>query len=191
MSSKYEKLTISAVMIALAFVLSYIKLFSLPNGGSITAASMVPIIILGFKYSAKWSVLCALVFSTLQMIAGFYPPVSNTFMAYVGVILLDYVIAFGALGLSGLIAKRFKAGSMLAFPIAAFCVSFIRFLCSFLSGILIWQSYAPEDMPVWLYSLTYNGSYMSIEIAITVIVIVALTPVIKRLFKLQPVKIKA
>lgn len=191
MSSKYEKLTISAVMIALAFVLSYIKLFSLPNGGSITAASMVPIVILGFKYSTKWCVLCGLVFSALQMLAGFYPPVSNTFLAYVGVIMLDYVIAFGALGLSGLIVRRFKSDSKISFAVAGFCVMFIRFICSFSSGILIWGSFAPEEMPVWLYSLTYNGSYMSIEIAISVIVILALTPVIRRLFKMQPIKVKA
>ncbi len=184
MSNKLEKLVISAVMIALAFVLSSIKLFSLPNGGSVTVAGMVPLIILGFKYSTRWAVFSALVYSVLQMITGFYPPVSNTFLAYFGVVMLDYVIAFGVLGLSGLISKRFKRDSKISFPVAGGIVIFMRFISSFLSGILIWSSYTPEGMSVWYFSLTYNGSYMMLELIISVIVLFSLTPVIRRLLKI-------
>ena len=96
------------------------------------------------------------------MLLGFYAPPAGTVAAFVGVVLLDYVLAFTLLGLAGVIAKPFKNHLLgVAAGTAAVCV--IRFLCSFLSGALLWGSYQESyewarGMSVWLYSFIYNGS---------------------------------
>ena len=165
-----KSITKGAIMVALATVLSYIKVYTLPNGGSITAASMVPIIFIALSCDFRTAIMTSLTYSVIQMMIGFYPPPTQDFISFMIVILCDYVIAFGVLGLAGVIAKPFgnkKAGA----AFATVMVTFIRFVCHYISGITIWSSYAPEGTPVWLYSLTYNGSYMLLEGIISVIVI--------------------
>ena len=90
----------------------------------------------------------------------------TTLFTMAGCVLLDYLIAFTALGTACVFAKPFH-NNTLGVIVSTGAVGLIRYLCSFLSGILIWGGYAPEDMPVWLYSLTYNASYMIPEIIIT------------------------
>ncbi len=169
-----------AMMIAMATVLSMFKLFTLPQGGSVTIASMVPLVLVSYRHGLKWGIGTAFVHSLLQMLLGFYPPPAQTFMAFVGVILLDYVLAFTVLGTSAFFGKPFK-NRIASVAVGATVVGVLRFLCSFLSGILIWSSYTPEGTPVWLYSLTYNGGYMLPEIIITVVVAVILVPVLDKI----------
>ncbi|HHT16303.1 MAG TPA: energy-coupled thiamine transporter ThiT [Papillibacter sp.] len=169
-----------AMMIALATVLSFVKIFNLPQGGSVTAASMVPLVLVSYRHGVKWGLATGLVHSLLQMALGFYPPPVATFSAFAGVILLDYVLAFTLLGTAAFFGRRFKSLA-LSGAVGAAVVSFFRFICSFLSGILIWESFAPENVSVWYYSLTYNGSYMLPEIVITAVVTAALLPAIQRI----------
>ena len=169
-----------AMMIAMATVLSMFKLFTLPQGGSVTIASMVPLVLVSYRHGLKWGIGTAFVHSLLQMLLGFYPPPAQTFMAFVGVILLDYVLAFTVLGTAAFFGKPFK-NRIASVAVGATVVGVLRFLCSFLSGILIWSSYTPEGTPVWLYSLTYNGGYMLPEIIITVVVAVILVPVLDKI----------
>jgi thiamine transporter len=169
-----------AMMIAMATVLSMVKLFNLPQGGSVTLASLAPLVIVSFRHGLKWGLGTAFVHSLLQMVLGFYAPPVQTVLAFAGVVLLDYVLAFTVLGAASFFAKPVKskiAGA--AFGTVVVCA--LRLLCSFLSGILIWSSYAPEGTPVWLYSLTYNGSYMLWETIITAVVMVILVPVLDRI----------
>lgn len=165
---KTKKLTLAGMLIALATVLSLIKIFDMPYGGSVTAGSMVPIIIFSMMSDIKWSITQAVVYSLVQLLLGWYAPPAQTFTSFAAVILLDYVIAFGGLGLAGPIARRLGGGRV-ATAAGALSVMFIRFLCHFLSGILIWSSLAPEGQPVWLYSLLYNGGYMLGETVVTVV----------------------
>ena len=165
-----KKLTLSAVMIALASVLSLVSVYRLANGGSVTLASMVPIIVVGYLYDTKWSVLTALVYSIIQMIMGFYPPPTNDVVSYFLVVMLDYVIAVGVLGLGGLFFKMLGKGSI-AVALSGAIVVFLRFVCHFLSGVIIWDVWAPEGQSVYTYSLLYNGSYMGLELIITVVVL--------------------
>ncbi len=169
-----------AMMIAMSTVLSLVKLFTLPQGGSVTCASMVPLVIVSYRHGLKWGLGTAFAHSLLQMLLEFNPPPAGTFWALMGVILLDYVIAFTALGAAAFFRKPFKNKAAGAAAGAA-AVGVIRFLCSFLSGIMIWSSYAPEGTPVWLYSLTYNGSYMLPEVIITSVVTMILVPVLDRI----------
>ena len=87
--------------------------------------------------------------------------------------MLDYVIAFTVLGAADLFTKPFS-NKLVGYTVGALAVTFIRFLCSFLSGVLIWGSYAPEGQPVWLYSLTYNGGYMIPNMILTAVIILVL-----------------
>ena len=154
----------TAMMVAVAFILSFITLFKLPNGGSVTPLSMLPIIVIGLRRGVKWGIGGGIIYACLQMLQSFYPPPTATAMGYAAVVFLDYIFAFGLLGVSGLFKGK-RYGILFAAPL---CV-FLRFLCHFASGIVIWHPYAPEGARVWLYSLTYNGSYMGVELAMTVI----------------------
>jgi len=166
-----KKLTTSAMLIALSAILSLIPLFSAPYGGTVTAASMVPVIIIGILFGTKWGLLSGLVYALLQMLTGGIapPPVQNVFM-YALVISIDYIFAFTFLGISGFFFKLLKKRKF-AIPVSGAIVMIIRFICHFASGILIWDVYAPEGTPVWLYSLLYNGGYMLPEIIISTVVL--------------------
>lgn len=168
-----------ALMIALSTVLSMFKIFELPQGGAVTCASMVPLVLVSYRHGTKWGITTAFAHSLLQMIIGFYAPPANTFWAFLGVILLDYVLAFTVLGTAAFFGKPFKNRAV-SVAVGSVAVCALRFLCSFASGILIWGSDAPAGTPVWLYSLTYNGSYMLAEAVITAVVAVILIQVLDR-----------
>lgn len=174
MTVKTRRLTHCALMIALALVLSMIKLFHLPNGGSITPASMAPIILISLMYEPKWAFFTSFAYSLVQMVEGFYPPPVQTIGNFVLVILLDYVLAFGALGIAGTVARRFGEREVLGASVGTIVAIFARLFCSFLSGIVIWGVYAPEGTPVWIYSLSVNGTVMVGEMITTTIVIAIL-----------------
>ena len=158
----------SAILVGIGFVLSYITLFRMPQGGSITPLSMLPILLIGMRHGIKWGLGGGFIYACLQMLQQFYPPPEADVPAlmaiarYFAVVMLDYIAAFTVLGLSGLFrGKRF--GMVIAAPL---CLS-LRFLFHFVSGIVIWGVYAPEGAPVWVFSAIYNGSYMGLEMVFT------------------------
>jgi thiamine transporter len=179
-----QALVESALMIAMAVVLSLIKVYEFPQGGSVTLASMAPLVLISYRHGIKWGLGAAFIYSLLQMILppGFYPPPAQTFAAFAAVVLLDYVIAFTVLGTASFFGKPFK-NRVLSGAVGAVAVTVLRLACHFLSGILVWSSYAPEGTPVWIYSLTYNGTYMLWEIIITTAAVSVLVPVLDRIGK--------
>ena len=102
----------------------------------------------------------ALVFACIQMIMGWYTPPANTLIAVILCVLLDYVVAFAVIGIAVLIARPFGKHRLVGYGVGGVAVCLLRFVCSFLSGGLLWGSYAPEGMNMWVYSLLYNGGYM-------------------------------
>ena len=154
---KLRALTEGAVFVALAQILGYLKLFELPNGGSICLA-MLPI----FIYCARWGfgkgMLASFAFSVLQLLLdGAY---AWGWQSMIG----DYILAFSVLGLAGLFHKQkygFFTGTV------AGCVA--RFLVAYIVGATIWAEYMPETFfgmtmtTPWFYSALYNGSYMLID----------------------------
>ncbi|MCL1964573.1 MAG: energy-coupled thiamine transporter ThiT [Firmicutes bacterium] len=184
-----QKTTVStlaecALLLAVAVALSFITVFHMPYGGSVTLCSMVPLLYVAFRYPLRWTCLTALAHGLLQMLFSFYPPPARTLFAFTGVVLLDYAAAFGVLGLAGLFARPFKGTrGMLIGGSAALAV---RFLCHFLSGIIIWGVYAPEGQAVWLYSLLYNGSFMLGEWLLSMAAILALAKVLPKHLRLRP-----
>ena len=172
-SGSIRALVECALMVALAVVIDLIPMPKWPNGGSVSIAA-VPIIYIAYRHGLLWGLGSGLVYSVVQMVTGFYPPPTGTFLGYVGVVLLDYVLAFTAFGLADLFAKPFGKRRLIGYGVGAVCVNLLRFVCSFLSGWIIWDSYAPEGQAPWLYSLLYNGGYMLPNAILCAVVIVLL-----------------
>lgn len=184
MSKRTVNLVLAGILIALGTVLSFIKVFDLPYGGSITLCSMLPVMVFAYRCGAKWGIAAGFTFSVLQLLFGLNGLKGISGATVVGSILLDYVLAFTVLGLSGMFRKKIK-NDTLAFTLGAFAAGMLRYLCSFLSGWLLWSqfteiSYMQGFTPmlgnlsgntlIILYSLLYNGSYMIPEILLTCVV---------------------
>ena len=164
----YENLrTLSecAIMVALAFVLSLIKLFEMPFGGSVTLLSLLPICIVSIRHGIGWGLGTAFVYSVTQALVSGATACGLTPTVLVLCFLLDYILAFTVLGLAGLFRKRGMVGCLLGITL----VCALRFLCHYVSGVTLWASWAPEGMNPYLYSLLYNGGFMLPETVMTVI----------------------
>ena len=161
----------AALCIALAFVLSYIRLYKLPQGGSITLASMLPIFLFASAYGVAPRMLVGAAYGILQFIqdAYFVHPVE---------LLLDYPLAFALLGLAGLASRFSDKWGMIPGIILG---TFGRFVCAFLSGVIFFGMYAPEGQSVLVYSAVYNGFYLIPEAIICIVL--AMVPQIRRLAK--------
>lgn len=171
-----KRLTTAGVFLALHIILSFIVIVKLPNAGSVTFMSMVPLIFISLKFGSKYGIFAAFIASLFQMLFGFVaPPVNNLFNLSL-VVLLDYIIAFTILGSADFFNKLFKN-----LALSIFIVCFIRFLCHLTSGIIIWHSFVPDSIAPWLYSLTYNASYMIPETIFTIIGTVLLLRVFKNI----------
>lgn len=178
-----------ALMIAVGTVLAQIKIFTMPYGGSVTLVSMLPFILVSFRHGVKWGLFTGFINGLLQLITGFYAPPSGTLTALIAMILLDYLLAFMALGLAQAFAKPFKSRlAGVAVGSAAVCV--LRFICSFLSGALLWGSYQSyydwaAGLSVWEYSFIYNGSYMLPELVITTVCACIMVKIAPKFFDAQ------
>ena len=149
----------SAIFTALATALSTIVVYVMPQGGSITLASMVPIIWLALRRGPKVGVIAAVLYGFIQF--AIMPYAIDPFQ-----VLLDYPLAFGVLGIAGFFSRYPVAG-------AAVGVS-LRFVMSFISGVAYWAPiYAPNVDPL-LYSAVYNASYILPELGITVFAVLLL-----------------
>ena len=146
-----------ALCIAISFVLSYFKLFSMPNGGSITLASMLPLMVYSNRNGAKYGVMAAVVYGFLQYIQK--PEMTHWIQ-----MLVDYPIAFGVIGLGGLV----KGERNLVFSVLI--GGTLRFLCHLFTGAVFFGEYAAAGQSAFMYSLLYNAPYMFADIAVCVII---------------------
>ena len=165
--NKTRKLAECGILIALAFILSYIKIFDAPNGGSVTLASMLPIVIISFRHGTKWGVLSGFVYSILQMIQGFDPPPVQSFIMFALVVLLDYIIAFSVIGFAG--SFNFIKNKAVAACIGTFSVIIIRGMCHIFSGIIIWADPTLSTGATISFSVAYNLGYLIPEAIITTV----------------------
>ena len=166
-----RKLAFCAMGMALAFVTSYVKVFELPYGGSVTLFSMLFIVLIANWYGAKTGILVGFAYGLLQFIQG--PYVLSLFQ-----VCCDYVFAFAALGVAGFFGKK-KNGLLIGYIVAVLARGFFHTL----GGYLYWMDYMPENFPQSLkalYPIIYNYSYLLAEGVLTVILI-SLPPVKKAL----------
>lgn len=154
-----KQIAVSALCLALAFVLSNVKIFKLPMGGSVTLFSMFFVTFIGYLYGPRVSIAAAFAYGLLQMIV-------DPYIVSIPQLLCDYVLAFTALGLAGFFFEK-KNGMITGYLVGIFG----RFVFSVLSGVIFFAAYAPEGMNPLVYSTLYNGAYIGAEAVLTVIVL--------------------
>ncbi len=159
-----KMMAMGAVCIALSSVLSMIKIWKMPQGGSITAASMLPLMLFSYVYGMGPGCLVGALYGVLQFII-------EPYFLSLPQMLLDYPIAFGMMGLAGLFSKmdNEKSGGADG-GCGAWSVG--RFVAAVLSGVVFFAEYAGDQNP-WVYSIVYNGSYMLPECIICVVLALA------------------
>ncbi|MBQ7352864.1 MAG: energy-coupled thiamine transporter ThiT [Clostridia bacterium] len=161
------------IFIALATILSFLPVYEMPMGGSVTLASMLPILLVGVKFGYKWGLGASTVYMLIQLMQAFIK--GNVFIYCVGAgavivcLMFDYIVPFTILGLSAFAKpKATEKLSVIKVCLTFGVLIFARFICHFITGVVIWGQWAPEGMGKFVYSLAYNGQYMLPELIITV-----------------------
>ncbi len=209
--SKTKKLVTSAMLISLGTALSlvseWIPFLNLPFGGTITLASLLPLVLISYLYGIRWGLGSAFVYSLLQMAVGFrtvsalFIPDSDSYMGSVGIafliLLIDYILAFTSVGLAGIFRNRLSQKWALFWG-SVFAL-FLCYLFHTLSGAIFYGAWAEwfflesaaKDLAIssWVmstfsgtglaivYSLVYNGLYMIPEIILTAIASLAVSKI--------------
>ena len=170
---KIQLYTELALAIALAVVLDLLSktlpIPRLPSGGSVSLR-MLPIFVVAFRHGWKAGVTAGGVYGVIEFMTASYAvhPIQ---------VPLDYPVAFGATGMAGLIPGRIEAGESPGWGERTRILGGVllgnglRFMAHFTSGIVFWGQNAPEGQPVWLYSLSYNGSYMVPQTIVDIILL--------------------
>lgn len=173
-------ITEAAIMLALATVLSFVKIYQAPLGGAVTLCSMLPVMYISFRYGVLRGLACGFVYSVIQLIQGLgnltYVP---TAVGTVGCIMLDYILPYTLIGLAGLFynkdggRRRRIVGAVAGVTLA--CV--LRFACHFLGGAVLWYEITKEGewneyvktVGMWMYSFVYNITYLGPDAAIDIV----------------------
>lgn len=150
-----RELVFCAMMLACSVVLQQLRIFHMPQGGSVTLGAMVPMLLVAYRYGAPTGALVGFVYGLLNLI-------QDPFILHPVQILFDYPLPFMAMGLAGTIKNHF-GGAVFAFV--------GRFLCHFISGVVFFASYAPEGMSPAYYSFIFNATYLVPELLISCVII--------------------
>ena len=153
-------LAYGALCVALSFLLSTIRMYRMPQGGSVTPASMLPLIAFALAYGPLPSAVVSLAYGLLHMLQD--PWILTPVQA-----VLDYPLAFMGVALCGVFAKASPKWNHIA---GALCAGLWRYTCHVLSGVAFFASYAPEGQAPLLYSLSYNG-FVLVEVVICIAVL--------------------
>ena len=165
---RVRRLTESGLMLAFAFVLSKIPVIQMPFGGSVTAASMLPIILVAYRNGTRWGLFTGLAFALLQLLREAQSlSFATSVVAGAAIIGLDYLAAFTLLGLGGLFRRcRRQTVGLLAGTLTV-CV--LRYLCHVITGCTVWAGVSIPSSDGLIYSLAYNAAYMVPETLLTVL----------------------
>jgi len=161
---KTKKLVITAMLIAIATILSVIKFFELPFGGTVTPAAMMPIVIAAYLFGVRWGLLASFVFGIMQLLCGmgtvsafFLPGDSRMALgAALAVCILDYIVAYTVLGFGGIFKGKFK-NPLLEIAIGSIVASFLRCLVHIVSGAIFFGSWA-----TWFFADSTGLSQISV-----------------------------
>jgi len=149
--------------IALSFTLSFIKLYRMPQGGSITPASMLPLFVYSYIFGPAAGIIAGVAYGILQLI-------QEPYVVHWAQLLLDYPLAFGALGFAGFFRKNL--------PLGILAGGFGRFVFHVISGVVFFASYAPKGTSPLVYSAIYNATYIAPDLAVCLVL--ALIPSVKK-----------
>ncbi len=171
-----KRIAYAAMCIAVAFVLSCLRLYKMPSGGSITPLSMLPIILFSLAFGPSQGALVGCAYGLLQLLqdpTGAIHPIQ---------ILIDFPLAFAALALAGFAAKL-PLEKFWKLPLAVVFAALGRYALAVLSGVVFFGANAPAGQPVLLYSLLYNLTYLGPD-ALLCLGCALFIPAIARLVKL-------
>lgn len=181
-----------AMMVALAFGLSFVKLWQMPLGGSVTLCSMLPIMLIGIKYGKLVGLGTGFVYSLTQLAQGFMEGdisyAAGSAGVFIVAMLFDYIAPYTLIGLAGVFGKRDRW-----MPIAGMSVAVaMRIACHYFTGVTIWGQWTPEGWSAWIYSAAYNGGYLLPDLAICLAVAIMLLGVkeIRRMLGISEVAVK-
>lgn len=163
-----KQLAFCAMSIALGTILSNVKLYDFPWGGSITLLSMLIICLPGYWFGLGAGILTGVAYGVLQLLV-------DPYVLYPMQLVVDYFLAFGALGLSGLFANK-KQGLIKGYLIGVLG----RYVFAVISGWIFFGAYAWEGWNPIAYSLVYNGIYIFAEAAITLVILAI--PAVRKAF---------
>lgn len=167
------------VMIALSILLSYIKIYQAPQGGSVTAGSMIPIMFFAMRWGVGPGMFVGAIYGILHFILKpyFYHPVQ---------FLLDYPVPYGLLGLAGITpiveAEDMEGKDYFKVVLAVLLAILGRMVSHLLSGVIFFAEYAGDQNP-WIYSIIYNSQYLIPEFIISSIILVLLWKPLSRIKK--------
>lgn len=153
-----------SLMLAMAMVLHQIRLYHFPQGGSVTPGAMIPLILIAMRYGVGVGALAGFLFGLINIL-------QDPFILHPIQVLFDYPLPYMAMGLAGIFSDKIILSALLAFV--------GRYLCHFISGVVFFASYAPEDMSPIIYSLAANATYLVPESIICCVILKVLP--IKRL----------
>ena len=161
--SPAQRLVTSAMLIAIATVLSILKIVDLPYGGSVTLGSMFPLVLIAYRYGTGWGILSSLVYGAIQMALGAdnFSYVSGA-LSVIMLALFDYIIAFGLIGLAGL-ARNEKNSQSFALVLGVIMASVI-------SGATVWAGLSIPNAAALSFSLIYNATYMLPEMLVLIVI---------------------
>lgn len=174
LSTNLSTLTECAIMLALSFALSCAKLFEMPMGGSVTIASMLPVMLISIKYGISVGLATSFTYSLTQMLQALASanvfPYCETAGTLVLCILFDYIVPFTLLGLAGIFHKmKVTKNTELNVYIGIVSTVVLRFICHFVTGVVIWGQWAPDGMGKYLYSFLYNAGFLSLDFIICIV----------------------
>ncbi len=163
------RLTETAILLGFAAVLSVIKIIDMPYGGSVTAFSMLPLLVIAHRYGTRWGTFAAFTYGIIQLLLGLDNfSYATSALAFVMILLFDYLLAFVVLGLGGVFC-RFRLSQGATLSLAAVSTGVLRYLCHVVSGCTVWAGLSVPTPQAIVYSLSYNACYMIPEIIILVL----------------------
>ena len=185
-----RKLVECALLVAIASILSMIKLAQMPYGGSVTLASMLPLILIAYRNGLGWGLGSGFVYGMIQQLLGLKNlSYVTTWQSVLAVIFLDYLVAFMVLGFGGVFRNVFKKQNT-ALAVGALLGSFLRYLFHVVAGATVWAGLSIPTGAALAYSLAYNATYMIPETVILVLIAYYLGSLID--FRLEkPVRMSA
>ncbi len=160
-----RKIVYGGMCIALAFILSYIRLYRMPQGGSITPGSMLPIILYSIIFGPVAGITAGVSYGFLQFL-------QDGGIVHWAQLFLDYPLAFGFLGIAGMIPRSFNIRTRIVAGTVLAVVG--RGFMHVLSGAIFFAEYAGDANP-WFYSIIYNGTFLSVETVLAISIAIMLS----------------
>lgn len=166
---KMLRLVESGLLLALAIVLSMVKVLDLPYGGSITAFSSLPILLVAYRHGTPHGLIVAFAYALMQLVLGAGTlSYATSAGAAVAIVVLDYLLAFTVLGLGGIFRKRVESQGA-ALVLGALVTGGMRYVLHVIAGCTVWAGLSIPTEAALIYSLAYNATYMVPEVAVTAI----------------------